>query len=194
MRPDGLHSLSSILVLPCAMADFDTTYCFAQGNTQHCVYLNKACMLCPFVNVILCRFLNESIIVDAVQLLLKIWQIEQHHEERSTYRYMELPREGRGPNSAYTGATHSSLLHNKKGSPQIRPLVIASTIFCFTATLALQVEFAEFAPELQYCFRGICLLQYKCLETCSACHEWCVELLTRFSKSYPIICTQRLLP
>jgi meiotically up-regulated gene 157 (Mug157) protein len=51
----------------------------------------------------MCRFLNESIIVDAVQLLLKTWQTEQHHEEKSTYRYYELPRLGKGHESGYTG-------------------------------------------------------------------------------------------
>ncbi len=51
-------------------------------------------------------FLNCTLIHDAVALMLDTWATEQHHEEQSPYRYAELPREGRGPKSGYTGAAH----------------------------------------------------------------------------------------
>ncbi|KAL4425793.1 hypothetical protein ABPG75_009809 [Micractinium tetrahymenae] len=47
--------------------------------------------------------LAEPVVFEAVNLLVDIWTIEQHHEEQSKYRYSELPREGRGPLSNYTG-------------------------------------------------------------------------------------------
>ena len=49
------------------------------------------------------RFLNETMIVDAVALMVRTWQTEQHHERDSDYRYSELPRNGKGPKSNYTG-------------------------------------------------------------------------------------------
>lgn len=51
-------------------------------------------------------FLNCTLIHDAVALMLDTWATEQHHEEQSPYRYAELPREGRGPKSGYTGAAN----------------------------------------------------------------------------------------
>lgn len=50
------------------------------------------------------RFLNESIICDAVSLLVDTWITEQRHEEKSSYRYAELDRNGRGALTSYTGA------------------------------------------------------------------------------------------
>lgn len=47
--------------------------------------------------------LAEPVVFEAVNLLVDIWTTEQHHEEKSKYRYSELPREGRGPLSNYTG-------------------------------------------------------------------------------------------
>lgn len=49
------------------------------------------------------RFLNETMVVDAVALMVRTWQTEQHHERDSDYRYSELPRNGKGPKSNYTG-------------------------------------------------------------------------------------------
>lgn len=43
-------------------------------------------------------------IVDAVALMVRTWQTEQHHEQMSPYRYFELPRNGRGALSNFTGA------------------------------------------------------------------------------------------
>jgi hypothetical protein len=40
---------------------------------------------------------------DAVEVQLRTWATERWHEERSTYRYAELPRGGMGPESNYTG-------------------------------------------------------------------------------------------
>lgn len=36
-----------------------------------------------------------------------VWTIEQHHEEKSVYRYAELPRNGLGPPCNYTGMSWS---------------------------------------------------------------------------------------
>ncbi len=60
--------------------------------------------MCDLLNFYRCRFLNETVIVDAVALMVRTWQTEQHHEEASSYRYSELPRGGKGHPSAYTGA------------------------------------------------------------------------------------------
>lgn len=49
--------------------------------------------------------LKESMIVEAVMLMIDTWIVEQHHEEKSPYQYFELPREGKGPPSVYTGMT-----------------------------------------------------------------------------------------
>ncbi|KAG2493684.1 hypothetical protein HYH03_008198 [Edaphochlamys debaryana] len=48
-------------------------------------------------------FLNSSLIHDAAALMVDTWTIEQHHEEKSPYRYAELPRDGKGAESVYTG-------------------------------------------------------------------------------------------
>jgi meiotically up-regulated gene 157 (Mug157) protein len=47
--------------------------------------------------------LLEPLVHDAVVTVLKVLEIEQHHEERSPYRYSELPRDGLGPPTKYTG-------------------------------------------------------------------------------------------
>lgn len=44
-------------------------------------------------------------IVDAVALMVRTWQTEQRHEQHSDYRYSELPRDGKGPQSNYTGVS-----------------------------------------------------------------------------------------
>ena len=46
-------------------------------------------------------------VYEAASLLVDVWTTEQHHEERSRYRYSELPREGRGPASNFTGMSWS---------------------------------------------------------------------------------------
>ncbi|EFJ42804.1 hypothetical protein VOLCADRAFT_107056 [Volvox carteri f. nagariensis] len=48
-------------------------------------------------------FLNSSLVHDAAALLVDTWRLEQRHEEASPYRYAELPREGKGALSNYTG-------------------------------------------------------------------------------------------
>ena len=47
--------------------------------------------------------LAEATVYEAASLLVDVWATELHHEQRSTYRYSELAREGRGPPSNYTG-------------------------------------------------------------------------------------------
>ena len=51
--------------------------------------------------------LQESAVFQAVELMVDTWIVEQHHEERSPYRYFELPRKGVGPQTEYTGMTWS---------------------------------------------------------------------------------------
>jgi meiotically up-regulated gene 157 (Mug157) protein len=52
--------------------------------------------------------LMEPLVHDAVVTVLKVLEIEQHHEERSPYRYSELPRDGLGPPTKYTGGAHGA--------------------------------------------------------------------------------------
>lgn len=42
-----------------------------------------------------------------VQRLVSLWKTEQHHEEQSPYRYVELPRQGLGSKNVYTGMVWS---------------------------------------------------------------------------------------
>jgi hypothetical protein len=49
------------------------------------------------------QLLGEALVHDAVVLMLKVLEIEQHHEEKSPYRYSELAREGLGSPIGYTG-------------------------------------------------------------------------------------------
>ena len=51
------------------------------------------------------QLLQEPMIFDAVMLMIDVWIVEQHHDELSPYRYFELPREGKGVPSGYTGMT-----------------------------------------------------------------------------------------
>lgn len=48
--------------------------------------------------------LAEPVVFEAASLLVHVWSLEQHHEQRSRYRYSELPRGGLGPPVNYTGA------------------------------------------------------------------------------------------
>ena len=49
--------------------------------------------------------LEEPIVFEAVMLMIDTWIVEQHHEELSPYRYFELPRQGLGSKTVYTGMT-----------------------------------------------------------------------------------------
>jgi meiotically up-regulated gene 157 (Mug157) protein len=51
--------------------------------------------------------LLETDMVHAVMVMINLWITEQHHEGRSLYRYFELPRDGKGPLTNYTGMTWS---------------------------------------------------------------------------------------
>jgi hypothetical protein len=42
-----------------------------------------------------------------ILVLKQLWETEQHHEERSPYRYVELPRNGMGSETVYTGMVWS---------------------------------------------------------------------------------------
>jgi len=44
-------------------------------------------------------------VLEAVNTMIDVWIVEQHHGELSPYRYYELPNEGKGVASAYTGMT-----------------------------------------------------------------------------------------
>lgn len=49
--------------------------------------------------------LRDTRFEDVVQLLVDTWIIEQHHEDKSPYRYTELSRNGLGTKTVYTGMT-----------------------------------------------------------------------------------------
>lgn len=49
--------------------------------------------------------LAEPLIFDSVMLMVNTWIIEQHHDDKSPYRYFELPNQGKGAPTAYTGMT-----------------------------------------------------------------------------------------
>ena len=49
--------------------------------------------------------LQEPMIFDAIMLLIDTWIVEQHHDTASPYRYFELPHQGKGNPSNYTGMT-----------------------------------------------------------------------------------------
>jgi uncharacterized protein len=51
--------------------------------------------------------LAEPLIQDAVEVMIDTWITEQHHEDHSRYRYSELPRDGIGAKTGYTGMTWS---------------------------------------------------------------------------------------
>lgn len=53
------------------------------------------------------QLISEAVIFDAVSILIDTWKTEQHHEEKSSYRYSELPRDGVGSLTGYTGMTWS---------------------------------------------------------------------------------------
>ena len=52
--------------------------------------------------------LAEPLVHDAVVAMLRLLFVEQHHEEKSPYRYSELPRAGLGPPTLYTGMVWSA--------------------------------------------------------------------------------------
>lgn len=52
--------------------------------------------------------LTEPLVHDAVVTMLKLLQVEQHHEKRSPYRYSELERDGLGSAVGYTGMVWSA--------------------------------------------------------------------------------------
>jgi meiotically up-regulated gene 157 (Mug157) protein len=49
--------------------------------------------------------LAEPLIFDTVMLMINTWIIEQHHDDKSPYRYFELSNQGKGAPTAYTGMT-----------------------------------------------------------------------------------------
>lgn len=49
------------------------------------------------------RFLNDTLIHDAVVAILRTYRIEQNHEKLSPYRYAELANNGLGESVGYTG-------------------------------------------------------------------------------------------
>lgn len=53
------------------------------------------------------QVLAEAVVYEAASLLVDVWTTEQQHEQRSPYRYSELPRNGLGPPTGFTGMTWS---------------------------------------------------------------------------------------
>eukprot|EP00775_Hariotina_reticulata_P013068 gene13068-13195_t len=54
------------------------------------------------------QLLSEPLVHDAVVAMLKLLEVEQHHEKQSPYRYSELARDGVGPPCGYTGMVWSA--------------------------------------------------------------------------------------
>ncbi len=50
----------------------------------------------------------DPLVFDAVRLMIDTWTVETDHETASPYRYSELPRDGLGPPTAYTGMIWSA--------------------------------------------------------------------------------------
>jgi meiotically up-regulated gene 157 (Mug157) protein len=51
--------------------------------------------------------LQEPLIFEAVMTMINTWIVEQRHDELSQYRYFELPNEGKGTRTGFTGMTWS---------------------------------------------------------------------------------------
>lgn len=51
--------------------------------------------------------LQEPLIFEAVMTMINTWIVEQRHDELSPYRYFELPNEGKGSPTGFTGMTWS---------------------------------------------------------------------------------------
>ncbi|KAL3924560.1 MAG: hypothetical protein SGILL_000970 [Bacillariaceae sp.] len=49
--------------------------------------------------------LEEPMVFEAVMIMVETWIVEQQHEKQSPYRYFELPRDGLGTETQYTGMT-----------------------------------------------------------------------------------------
>ncbi len=47
--------------------------------------------------------LQEAMVFEAVMAMINVWIVEQRHDELSRYRYFELPNEGKGAPTGYTG-------------------------------------------------------------------------------------------
>jgi len=54
------------------------------------------------------QLLFEPLVHDAVVAMLKLLEVEQHHEKQSPYRYSELAQDGLGPPCGYTGMVWSA--------------------------------------------------------------------------------------
>ena len=48
---------------------------------------------------------SYTLIYDAIMVLIETWIIEQYHDTQSHYRYFELPNQGKGKATTYTGMT-----------------------------------------------------------------------------------------
>lgn len=51
--------------------------------------------------------LEETLVFEAAMTMINTWIVEQRHDEQSPYRYYELPNEGKGSRTNYTGMTWS---------------------------------------------------------------------------------------
>ncbi len=68
--------------------------------------------------------------IGALPLPHQVWETEQHHEHLSSYRFAELPRDGKGAPSSYTGMTWSGF----------RPSDDANVSECAAAAAAAALE------------------------------------------------------
>lgn len=109
---------------------------------------------------------------DAVELMLRTWAVERRHEEQSTYRYAELPRGGKGPESNYTGALGSEkqgglryagctrdscmMLRGQHGREQPRHIAAGIRGDCRSlCVLAAQCRYPESAAHDRQCSAGM---------------------------------------
>jgi len=82
----------------------------------------------------------DDIVRKSMWELVKMWKVEQHHEEKSKYRYNELSRSGLGGPVGYTGMTWSGF--RPSDDQQMYHYHIPDNIFT-GAALGYVIEFAK---------------------------------------------------
>lgn len=63
------------------------------------------------------KVLNDSLIHDAVLTMISTWQVEQHHEERSPYRWGSARAPGRIATAHRTGAAAQPSIRRSSAAP-----------------------------------------------------------------------------
>lgn len=81
----------------------------------------------------------------AIKNLIDMWILEQHHEQKSQYRYPELSRQGRGSETQYTGLTWTGF--RPSDDPCKFHYLVPANMFAATE-LAHIVEMIDALPAL----------------------------------------------